>query len=270
MADVIQAGQAILAEVLATLPEESRGKAQEYFASAEAAAAIKLLGESALRQADYSRNSAAAQEAQRKATALYDSNTEWFQSKQAELQELDTLRAKLAELDGADPVRKPAAGDPPTPHKPGSNPDLISRTELQSILADTERGAVGFIAESNLLALQHYKEFGEILNITDLLTDKRVQQIGLSGVYRDRFKEQLSAKASAAAAARDDKIRQEEREKVQREMASSTSPYPIRGNEPSTLDALEAIQAGKAPVVKSVSDLAAEYARLSAQRTLGG
>lgn len=259
MADVIQAGQALLAGILATLPVELQGKAKEVFDSAEAAAAVKVLGEGALRQEDYSRNLNTTKDAEKKANDLFTANQTWWQSAQAEIAELEALKAKVATLEGKS-LDKPI-------DKPVVDPTMVSRTDLEKILADTERGAVGFIAESNLLSLQHYKEFGEILNITELLQDKRVQQIGLSGVYRDKFKEQIAAKATAAQTARDDQIRKEERAKVQQEMSLAQSPYPIRGNEPSTLDALEAARAGKAPALKSVDDMAAEYARLASVRT---
>lgn len=239
-----------LAGVLAHVPEADRGKAE---------AALVALEEGGLRQADYSRLAAEARAAQERFDALYQQNTEWFEARRADLAELDTLRAKVADTTK---VEKPLVADLPK--------DVITKKELETILDQTERGAVGFIAEANSLSMQHFKEFGEILNITDLLADKRVQQIGLKGVYQDKFKDQITAKAAAAQAAHDATIREEGAKAERERLASTQHPYPVVGNEPSALDAIEAARSGKSPEVKSIDAIAAEYARLSAARTGSG
>jgi len=238
-----------IAGVLAAVPEAERGKVE---------ARLIELEEGGLRQADYSKLSAEAQKAKQQFDALYAQNMDWFETRKADLAELDTLRQKVA------------AGDP-NPHPPNPTPttipaDAITKKQLEDHLATMERGAVGFIAESNVLALKHYKDFGEVLNITELLADPRVQQIGLQGVYQAKFAEQIKTKADAAQAARDEALRKEGADKARAELAASRHPYPVVGNEPSSLDALEAAQAGQKPTVKSLDDIAAEYSRLSTSR----
>lgn len=241
---------AFLAGVLAHVPEADRGKAE---------ATLVALEEGGLRQADYSKLTAEAQNAKAKFDELYTKNTEWFQERQADLADLDALRVEHADLKTK--VTTGGAGD----GRP--LPDAITKKQFDDTLAETERGAVSFIAEANGLTLKHFKEFGEVLDIADLLKDKRVQQIGLRGVYADTFKDQLKAKADAAEAARVDAIRKDERTKVLAEVAGSHHPYPVVGNESSSLDAIEAARAGQSPAVKTVEDMAREYARLSAART---
>lgn len=241
---------AFLAGVLAHVPEADRGKVE---------AALVALEEDGLRQADYSKVSAEAQAAKAKFDELYTKNTEWFQERQADLAALDALRVENADL------KTKVTTVVTDPTKPVV--DAITKKQLDDTLGETERGAVSFIAEANSLTLKHFKEFGEVLDITDLLKDKRVQQIGLRGVYADTFKDQLKAKADAAEAARVDAIRKEERTKVLAEVAGAHHPYPVVGNESSSLDAIEAARAGQSPAVKSVEDMTSEYARLTAART---
>jgi len=239
-----------IAGVLAAVPEADRGKVE---------ARLIELEEGGLRQADYSKLSAEAQKAKQQFDALYAQNMDWFETRKADLAELDTLRQKVAAGD-----RTPTPTPTPTPTTVPA--DAITKKQLEDHLASMERGAVGFIAESNVLALKHYKDFGEVLNITELLADPRVQQIGLQGVYQAKFAEQIKTKADAAQAARDEALRKEGADKARAELAASRHPYPVVGNEPSSLDALEAAQAGQKPTVKSLDDIAAEYSRLSASR----
>ncbi len=72
----------------------------------------------------------------------------------------------------------------------------------------------------------------------------------------------------AADDAKADALRKEGYDKARTELASRTHPYPVVGNEPSALDAIEAaVRSGDGKVsVKSLDDIAAEYARLGASR----
>jgi hypothetical protein len=244
---------AFLAGVLAHVPEAERGKAE---------AELITLEEGGLRQADYSKLSAEAQAAKQKFDDLYTKNTDWYTQRQADLQELDTLRAKVATVDPTVVVPKPAA-----------LPDnMITKEELRKQMDEQERGAVGFIAQANRLQLQHFKEFGEILDLNDLLADKQVQQIGLNGVYQLKFKEQIAAKVKAADDARAEAFRKEGREAAFKELAGKSTQYPVLGNEASSLDAIEAARlSGDGKVtLKSLDDMASEYARLNASRMGGG
>lgn len=234
-----------LTGLLALLPEDERGKAE---------AGLEEIEKAQLRQEDYSRLSNETAAEKKKFEDLYGSNVTWFESKKAELAELDDLRKKVTG----------GTGDPAKPVV--ATPTAVTKEEFEATLAATERGALGFIAESNALTLKHYQQFGEILDIRELLADKRIQQIGIQGVYADRFKDQIKAKVDAAQATRDEALRKEGEERVRATQRGQHQAYPVRGNEPSTLDALDAV-GGKAPAVKSVDEMAGEYERLGTTRS---
>lgn len=222
-------------------------------------AGLLALGNNVLRQDEFSRsmNELGSQRTalttkEAEATALYESNKAWYEQKQAELQELEQLRAQVAGNGGGNPNPNP---------KP-AEPKYLTAEDL----AATERGAVAFIAEANALTLQHFQQFGEILDIQTLLADKRVQQVGLRGIYAEKHKAQLDARAEKLKQEAEDKIRLDERTKVLASQASQHHPYPVSGNEPSTLDAFER-PTDQRPAMKTVDDMAAEYARLGAART---
>ena len=222
---------------------------------------IATLGNHVLRQDDYSRSMndltaqrTAAERAAADATALYEQNKAWWDQKQKDLQELDQLRQRVAAGNGTG-----------TGTGTDTEPKLVTAEDLAKTLADTERGAVAFFNDLNRLSLEHFQRFGEVLNTDALLQDKRVQQLGLRGVYAEQHKTQLEERAAAERKAAEDKIRADERTKVLAESASRFIPQTGRG-EPSTLDALEATRSGQAPQVRSIDEMAAEYARLGAAR----
>lgn len=220
---------------------------------------LATLGSNVLRQDEFSRSMnevaghrTAAAAAQTEYETLHQQNVEWFEQHKNDLVELDRLKKQV----GGQPPVEPKAGDP----------KLITAEALATTLAQTEQGAVAFMVELNRLSMQHYAQFGEVLDTERLLTDKRVQQIGIRGVYTDLHKGQLDARAAKIAQDAEDKIRLDERTKVLAQSASQHHPYPTRGNEPSTLDRFERAS-DQAPKVATVDDMAAEYARLSAART---
>ncbi len=222
-------------------------------------AGLTALGNGVLRREDHSRlmnetaaEKAAAAAAKTQYDTLYGQNKDWWETHQADLEELDRLKAGLK----------------PGEVKPGEvkEPKYLTAEEYAKQQAEVERGAVGFIAETNALMLQHFQQFGEVLDINALLADRRIQQLGLRGVYADKHKAQLDAKIAEKSAAAEQKIRDDERAKVLAERGSQHHPYPVRGNEPSTLDGLQA-PADQRPKVATVDDMAAEYVRLGAART---
>lgn len=218
-------------------------------------AGILSLGNQVLRQDDYSRQMGETTRIDAEARRLYAVNQAWWAEHQGDVEELEALR-----------LNKPTpAADPAKPAVPDPAKTPITAEALAKTIADTERGAVAFFADLNQLSMQHYAQFGEILDTRALLSDPRVQQIGFQAVYQDKFATQLQAKAAAKTAAAEEAIRADERAKVQTQFASQHHPYPVRGNEASTLDGIQ--PPGNTPTVRSVDDMAAEYARLGASRS---
>jgi hypothetical protein len=238
-----------LAGVLATIPEGERAKAE---------ARLIELEEGGLRQADYSRLSAEAQAAKRAADDLLAQNQAWFTEREAALKEVDTLRARVSNPTTVTEVKPPEG--------------MVTVKDFTDRLVRMEQEAVGYIAESQMLTLKHFKEFGEVLNVNELVTDPRAQKIGIQGVYAEKYKEQIAAKAKAADDARAEAFRVEGEKRAIERMAAQRGPgYPVTGNEPSSLDALEAARAAGTKVTEvSIDQMSAELARLSAARLGNG
>lgn len=225
-------------------------------------AGLTALGNSVLMRGDYSREMnelqtqrTALTTAEQAAKDLYESNKDWHAQKLADLQELDRLRAQIA-------------GNPnPNPNPNPANPDPAAKFVTPEQLADTERGAVQFFTELNALSLQHFQQFGEILDTQKLITDKRVQQVGLRGVYAEVYKPQLDARVLKQRQDAEAAVRLDERNRVLAERGASHFPQLVRSAEPSTLDAFERKATDQAPAVKTIDDMAAEYTRLQSTRT---
>lgn len=239
-----------LTGLLDLIPEDQRGKVTTE---------LEALENGQLRQEEFSRLSDQTAGEKARAQKLYDDNVAWFDAKKAELAELDSLKADIAagklKRDGADAARVA--------------PTAVTKEEFEQTMANTERGALGFIADATLLSVKHMAEFGEVLDIRELLADKRISQLGVQAIYADKFKDRIQKKASDAQAARDETLRKEGETRAREAMRTQVGPYPVRGNEPSTLDNLE-LSKDKAPAVKSVAEMAGEYDRLNSVRVGSG
>ncbi len=267
MSKASEAGKSFLAGVLAKLPESQRAQAEAVFAAAEAESALEVLGTGALAQPEINRRFDDLKKKETELDGWHAQLTEWFEQKKTDLTELDALRGSRADASASANGRS-ASGQATNGHQSGLDASkFISREDFEKTLGDTERGALTFFNELNRLSFRHFQTFGEVLDTTPLLQDRRLRDLGLDGVYKDLHKDQLAQKAEAARLAEIEKIRGEERTKLQAELAATHHPYPVRGNEPSTLDGIEAAQAGKQPQAKTIDDMVAEYTRLSAART---
>lgn len=227
-------------------------------------AGLTALGNGVLRREDHSREMnelqtlrTAAETAKAEYEQLHGANKQWFEEQQANLQELERLRKQVAGNGGGNPN--------PNPNPSPAEPKVVTADALAATLAEQERGAVGFISATTKLALQHMQMFNEVLDIDALLADKRVQQIGILGVYREQHKAQLDARDAEIKKKAEDAIRLDERTKVLQQQNSNHVPYPVRGNEPSTLDALEQPPASR-PAAATVDQMAEQYLRLQAGR----
>lgn len=242
-----------LTGVLSHVPEGERGKAETELIALE---------EGSLRQADYSKLSSEARTTKENFEALHAKNLDWFEANKAALDEAAGLRTKVTELEAKVGTAAPGTTS-------GLTKEDLDK-HVNAALAETERGAVSFITESNKLGMEHFKTFGDVLDLAPLLADKRIQQIGLRAVYNEVYKPQLTEKSNVAIKAREDALREEGRQAERTALAGKTHPYPVVGNEHSSLDAIEAARAagdGKVAVGKSADELASEYVRLQGQRT---
>lgn len=230
-------GQEFLEEVITKLPADQQAVARQAFANA--GGVIDLVGERVMLRSDYSSQS----------DALREQQEEILRQKQA----LDTWREQLRtwaatkeqELAARvkDPI-KPAASDPPPTKDPMKDPTAITGVSKDEVFALAEtlgKNTVSFVTELFQLQADHARMFpGDTFDPAVLLSHPHVKEVGLRGAYTDVFKEKLTAKATADAAAKEAQIRQDERQKVLAEVGTTkVMPFPIPGGDTSPLAVLE-------------------------------
>lgn len=186
--------------------------------------------------------------------------TDWRQENQ-EFVELG-VAAKKANWKPGDPPPK-TGGDNGGKELPAG---VVTEEVLKTTLGNFESSVLGFAADQNLLMQQHFKNFGDILDVTPLIKHPQIRELGLVGVYNLVHKAALEAKATEAQTARDKKIADEAVAKFRAEQGTQM-PYPLVGQGPqsgSPLDGLNVkVEAGAPGLVDRAS---AEYARLQAGR----
>jgi hypothetical protein len=257
MADSKTVGREFLAGVLAKIADPAaRAQAEAAFTSAEDA--VAELGAGVLRQQDYSRHMDALKTKETEVTNWHSQLTSWHVEQQ------DRVNQALADAEAA----KAAAGirSPASPAAPPASPAPVGLTkeDLQKELDAFGNLALGVMSITNRLTAQHMKEFGEVLDPQVLLTHPKSREIGLDGVYREVFKEQLAKKAADAEALRVKAI--QEAAVADYRSKHPNLPYPVSAQvQPSTLDALESGQVSD-PSKFSVDAAVNEYHALVAQK----
>jgi hypothetical protein len=248
----LESGQAVLAAFLAKLPAELQATARETFGKPEAAAALETLGEQALSRADYSR---AMDELRAKDTEA----ARWHQ-------ELTAWHAEVKPLAELGEAAKKAGWKPGDPSPTGAvdlPADLVRKADVEKMLRERDQQLAVYGPAMNALQMKHFQDFGEILDgqaVSEMIRDPRAEQIGILGVYQDRYKDQIAAKAAKAEETR---INAKVEERLAEARKAGLNPrFPTaHPNAPaSPLDALEPVKSGPGGV--SGSEMADEYAQL--------
>ena len=155
----------------------------------------------------------------------------------------------------------PGSPDPLKPEKPVIPPGVLTEDAWNERIAQERAGVLGFTRDTNQLMRDHFSKFQEIVDIDPLLQHPKIRELGLIGVYEQVHKDRLDKWKADATAAAEEKIRADERQKVQASMASMPYPSPTGAGSGSPLDALTV---GKPD---SLTDAAvAHYNRLQAER----
>lgn len=245
------------AGVVAALPEEKRGQAQEILGAITGTpAALDIAANGVLRQSDYSRqmNELAKKEAE--LTQWHGALTEWKA-------EQDAIYAAAALKPDVQPQPQPQ----PKPAQPALDP---ARYVDRETFDQFSREAAGVMAVSNALSVRHLQEFGEALDLLALMKDPRLGKdgMGLKEVYEATFADRYAAKAQATK----EKELADLRAKIESEVRAQilSTPYPVSPNQPSSLDLIEAAQKagdGKTDVVGAATAL---YEQLQQKRLSGG
>lgn len=157
-------------------------------------------------------------------------------------------------------------GNPTPDKKVEVPPGVLTEEQYNERTGGLQAAFLGFSRDQNLITREHYMKFGEIVDLEPLLKHPQIATIGLVGVYELIHKERLDKWKTDADKAAEEKIRLDERQKVQASMAQMPYPSVTGVGSGSPLDALQ-----PANKPDSVVDAAtAHYTRLQAERAAGG
>lgn len=255
MADLAAAGKALLEQFAAKLPEALRPTALELANNAEAVEALKVVGDSALMRADYSRQTQELQQEKARTESWRGDLTKW-----------QTDHVELLKLGEAAKSRgwSPDAPDPTTAIQTPKAPDLPADVIRAGDLESREQQVVRYVSAAVRLAGKHQQALGEVLDIDELINDPRVKTLGIQGVYdakyADRYAEKAKLSTDAERAKFEADIRADERKRL------ANRPLTPVGQDTSPLDALTT-PTDKRPGSVSAEDLATEYEMLVAANT---
>src|SRR5436190_23726078 len=193
MPNALETGKAILPGLLAKLPENLRATAEAAFSAPEATDALTELGARALAQADYSRLADDITAQKTKLEEQFNELNEWYNTRKEVLAEYDRIKPEYLSLKAAHPDPAKHIVDPAHPLPVG-----LSKEQIEEILAAREaardEGYAGVLAVSNRLTAQHYKDFGEVLDLDPCIDTARKQHITLVDAYKIKYADKIKAK----------------------------------------------------------------------------
>lgn len=191
------------------------------------------------------------EEEQAALTTVHQNQTAWWNQNKDALAEYKVLKA----------------GGTVTPKvvTPPAAPAGLTQEQLNEALA-TERAAyLGYDRDRQRITREHFTRFNEVVDIEPLLHDPDIARLGLVGVYEKVHKPRLEKWSADQATAAEEKIRLDERQKIQAANANLPYPVPTGVGSGSPLDALTGTGA-KDSVVDAAT---AHYQRLQVERAAG-
>lgn len=257
-----ESGQAFLAGVFAKLPAEQRAQVEAAFNAPEAKDAVIVLGDGTLARSEFSRRMDEVKRAEADAQALYDANQAWFAANKPVIDEYQQIKPEYDRLkahSGQPPVVPPAA-PPAGPTFDRAAIEKLVQEQISAAAADV----VGVSAWTSQRAVEHYRQFNEVLPVSEIVSATlAARQKGSSATLDDTYREKYGEKIAAAAKqAEDTRIEQLVQQRLQQERSAGNLPFPVR-TEASPLDVL-----GKTPDASAygVDAAVAEYMRLQQAR----
>lgn len=168
---------------------------------------------------------------------------DWAGQKETEYQRRERELAERRAAGGdpnPNPNPKPAGGDPPA-H--GVNMDEINQ-HVAGQFENFGRAVVGSVSETLRLQQRHAQLYkGEqIFDPEELFKHPLARTAGLTAAFEEIHKSRISEAAEAARTAAEERIRQDERQKVLAEQAargSTNLPFPTPGEDDSAIGILE-------------------------------
>lgn len=213
-------GKEFAAGVLQHLPDALRSQMETFLASPDATGFLVEVGNGALRQADYSRNMNALQT--------------WHKELSDWAQEAQTTAAPAAPAGGGAPAAPATAAA-------ATVPSGLTREDVANEFGRREAFYAAFTADAVRLSQQHFANFGEVLDINQLLNHPRLAELRMDGAYQDVFKDKISTRNADIQAKERKKLEDEIRAQVLTELGqqphTGSLPYVV-GGEGSPLDHL--------------------------------
>lgn len=239
------AGKEFAAGVLQHLPDALRAQMETFLASPDATGFLTEVGNGALRQADYSRNMNALQ-------TWHGELSQWVQDNQA-------AAAPAAPAGGGAPAAPAAAAAVSA----AATPSGLTREDVANEFGRRETFYAAFTADAVRLSQQHFANFGEVLDINQILNHPRLAELRMDGAYQDVFKDKISARNADIQAKERKKLEDEIRAQVLTELGqqphTGSLPYVV-GGEGSPLDHLT--PNGETPKAFDPNAVAAMYHQL--------
>lgn len=264
MSKAVDAGKTFMEAVFAKIPEAHRAAVVAAFTDPAAADALTVIGTGALAQSDINRqyDELAAQKTQ--VAEDFRRNSEWWETNKERLTELDALKRDPRLAASA----KPPAADPNAP-PPIDPAKFVSRDDFTKTMQQEQMAAANYLALQNVLTLQHFQNFNEILDTRELLVDKRLGTVvdgkvfGLVDAYQAKFSDRLTEREQKLEADRISKL--VDAQVAERMKSMPNLPFPTRNTGVSPLDALEATTEQKGEYTAAAA--AEMYDRLVNART---
>jgi hypothetical protein len=247
------AGVAFVKGILELIPEEKRKAVEESLTQDKV---LAVIGDGALRQSDYSRAMDELKETRKQTDyektryeELYGKNVSWLEGQksgidklQADLKERDLTIAKLKkrsrsddddlDLDDDDDLTKPPAID---------TSNFITKEEHEKAISGLERDALNIIPVVNKLTMKHFKDYGEILDSTELFKHATQTGLALDRAYDDMTKDVAKKQQDDEITERIEAARKEGlAEGLKQSREGGELPYLVTNNEPRTMDGLAA------------------------------
>jgi hypothetical protein len=267
MSKASDAGKSFLAGVFAKLPESLRSSVESAFAAADAESALEVIGTGALAQPEISRRLDELRSQQDELEAkraeserIYQQQAEWWKANEPKVKAYDQIKPEY------DRLKTGGTGVTTTGNTGPSAEDL--RKEFEAKLAELQSDGMNVMGFMTTLGVQHFKDFGELINWSELRSDRHLgkpmpdgRTYGLQQAYEAKYGEQITARRQKAEAERIDKLVEE---RWKERMKSSDQPFPLRNQAPSVLDVLE--NATDGPEKHTLDTAASLYEQLAAQR----
>jgi hypothetical protein len=258
------AGQTFMQAVLAKLPAEKQEQAKALFAGDDVDVAFEEAGAGALRQEDYSKgHDQMAAERQEIENHWKTLNT-WYAGKKEQLDKTEALEAQLAAAGSSNAGAGNGNGDlpslddgdstsssrsaPPTREALlktlGLDPSkIITADQLSEVTEGIERGMLSFYQEANPIGIEHYKTFGDVMDVAKVLAHPNIRQVGFKAAYADVYKEEFAAQAKAAQEAHDKQVGEEAVAEHLKHNTGNNFPIPGRTMPSGMTSPLEALEA---------------------------